>query len=503
MPLPLIRSVLSCALLFAGVVSVPQTTFNVVQHHPSTLSYNGAVSVNEQSDGYLVFSIGWALDSSSSGIHIVKFDLEGNFQWLKEHRREYDVSIGYIDPVAAITGGRYVASLMEFGNASQIARSNYLYWFDAEGDTIRTRFFRSDSATEGNIGSRQLVALADGGFLNCGWCGDPINTGCITRLDSTGAVLWEKVYTNTNTINNATQLEDGGYILGGTRNGNLDKAVVIRTDSLGVVQWTRYHGSYSITAGYRALIDNAGNVLVPGSWNPDPLWSALDRWASLYEYASSGTLVERRDYFYNRSASAWHILEKAVGHYWMVGATFQYEFPDAVMLLWELDENLDSLWMRRYWYYDANDAENFMYSVRSTSDGGLVMCGMTKQGITDPLPYMQSNWLLKLDEHGCLVPGCHTVGIEEVVLGLSDALTISPNPVAQGGTLRVRFAAPEGFATKGPLRIVVLDALGRQVMAETLSGAGQLSTSGWPSGLYYLHIADDARWLAGGKVVVE
>ncbi|HNR55470.1 MAG TPA: T9SS type A sorting domain-containing protein [Flavobacteriales bacterium] len=496
----MIRSVLSSALLFAGIVSVPQTTFNLVQHNANMLAAQGR-SIFELNEGYLLFSLEWSSDSTSTSLYTTLLNAEGVQLFQREFSTGRNVDPGVIDPICQ-QDDEYVAAVTSYGGDSP--NVTFLYWFNASGDTIRTRFLKSDSASNGgNHQTRQLVALSDGGYLHCGWCSDPINTGCITRLDSTGTVLWEKVYTNTNTINNAIQLEDGGFVLGGTRNGNLDKAVVIRTDSLGVVQWTKYHGLYSLTSGERALIDNTGNVLVPGSWNPDPLWSALDRWASLYEYTPSGTLVERRDYFYNRHAAARNILDKGDGHSWMVGSMFQYEFPDAVMLLWELDENLDSLWMRRYWYYSANDAESFAYSVRSTSDGGLVMCGMTRQGITDPLPYMQSNWLLKLDEHGCLVPGCHTVGIEEVVLGLSDALTVSPNPVAQGGTLRVRFDPPDGFAAKGPLRIVVLDALGRQVHAESLSGVGQLSTSGWPSGVYYLHIADGARWIAGAKVVVE
>lgn len=505
MPIPLIRSILSCALLFVGVACKPQTTFNVVQHHPSTLSYNGAVSVNELSDGYLIFSYGWSLDSTVGAVHAIKHDLEGNFQWLKEHRRARNAQPGVMDPIARISDDRFVAAMTEYGGDAP--KVTYLYWWNSEGDTIRTRFMKSDStAVEGSHGTRQLVALSDGGFLHCGWCSDPINTGCITRLDSTGTILWEKLYTNTNTINNATQLEDGGFVLGGTRNGNLDKAVVIRTDSLGVVQWTRYHGVYaSTTTGHRCLVDQDGTIRMPGSWNPSPGWSDNDSWACLFEYDDGGSLVGRKDYAYSRYATSVHILDKGDGHTWLVGGMYQYGVdPDAVMLLWELDENLDSLWMRRYWYYSVDDAENAMYSVRSTSDGGLVMCGATRQGLTDPLPYMQSNWLLKLDSYGCLVPGCHTVGIEEVVLGLNEALQVSPNPVAQGGSLRVRFEPPEGYAAKGPLRMVVLDALGRQVHAESLSGlAGQLSTSNWPSGLYYLHVADGARWLAGSKVVVE
>ncbi|MBX2973421.1 MAG: hypothetical protein KF797_09975 [Flavobacteriales bacterium] len=494
--------VLFCALAEA----VAQTTFNVVQHHPSTLSYNGAYSIFEQPDGYLVFSRGWSLDSAVGATHVTKHDLEGNFLWLKEHRREFDVAIGFIDPVAEIAEGRYVASIMEFGDAGQIARSNYLYWFDAEGDTIRTRFFRSDSTSEGNIGSRQLVALPDGGFLNCGWCGDPINTGCITRLDSTGTILWERLYTNTSVIEQATPLADGGFILGGTRNGQVDKAVVMRTDSLGAVQWARYHGLYSITAGTKALATADGRILMAGDWNPDPAWSAYDRWASLYEYTPSGTFVGRKDYIYNRHALALHVLDKGDGHAWMVGSMFQYGVdPDALMLLWELDENLDSLWMRRYWYYEPDDAESFVYAVRSTSDGGLIMCGMTRQGVTDPLPRMQSNWLLKLDSHGCLVPGCHTVGVQEYALGLQGALHLAPNPVPAGAPLQLSFEPPAGYTPKGALRVVVLDALGKEAHAQTL-GAATTSTAlnmNLAAGLYYVHLTDGTSWLAGAKVVVE
>lgn len=488
------------------IQTAAQTTFNVVQHHPSTLSYNGAVSVFEQPDGYLVFSRGWSLDSTSSGVHIAKFDLEGNILWLKEHRREFDVSIGYIDPVTEIPGNRYVASILEFGNG--IPNSSYLYWFNAEGDTIRTRFFKSDSAsTEGNHGGRQLVALPDGGFLHCGWCSDPVNTGCITRLDSSGGILWERLYTNTNTILKATPLADGGFILGGTRNGQLDKAVVMRTDSSGVVQWTKYQGLYSTTAGTQAMVDGAGNVLSPGSWNPDPAWTAYDRWASVYKYAPGGTLLERKDYMYNRSALALHALDKGSGHTWLVGSTFQYGVdPAGVMLLWELDESLDSLWMRRYWYYGSRAAENFMYSVRSTSDGGLVMCGMTKQGDTDSLPHMQSNWLLKLDAYGCLVPGCHTVGVQDHELGLQQSLRISPNPA--NGQVQITLHLPEGYRLDGAVQAVVLDAQGREVLrqrvsANTMELRGQVDVAGLPAGLYFLHLRDVSKWLAGGKVMVE
>jgi hypothetical protein len=395
--------------------------------------------------------------------------------------------------------------MTEYGGI--VPNSTFLYWWNSEGDTIRTRFIKSDSAaSDGNHGTRQLVALADGGFLHCGWCSEPINTGCITRLDSTGAILWERLYTNTNTIQKATPLADGGFILGGSRNGQVDIAVVIRTDSLGAVQWSRYQGLHSTTAGTQALVDASGNILVPGSWKDDPSPFTYDRWACLYEYTSSGTLVGRKDYVYSYNATAVHILPKPEGHYWLVGGMYQYGVnPDGVLILWELDENLDSLWMRRYWYYEPDGAENAAYSVRSTSDGGLIMCGMTRQGVTDLLPYMQSNWLLKLDAYGCLVPGCQSVGVQDYALGLNGFLNLAPNPVQAGTPLHITFAPPLGYTAKGALRVVVLDALGKEVHAEQLGSGSSpnMLALQLPTGLYYVHLTDGTNWLAGGKVVVQ
>ncbi|HRO99373.1 MAG TPA: hypothetical protein PLN54_08070 [Flavobacteriales bacterium] len=492
--------------LFASLsfgIAIGQTTFNVVREHPSVLSYNGALSVNEVDDGYLMFSFGWSLDSTVGAVFITKFDLEGNFQWEKEHKRDRTTSPGIIDPIAAISGDRYVGAMTAYGG--QAPNVTYLYWWNSEGDTLATRFLKSDSAYLDNHGTRQLIALADGGFLHCGWCANtpPGQGGCIIRLDSTGTILWERIYPQAQYIDNARETPSGGFVLGGSRNAQQDEAVVIRTDSAGNVQWVRYHGLHGVTGGNQALLDDEGNVLMAGLWKDDPSPLTEESWACMYKYAPNGPLLVRRDYYFTRLSVAVHTLHKGTGHYWLVGGAYQVGLdPDFVTLLWELDENVDSLWMRRYWHYASNGAESAAYSVRSTSDGGLVMCGVTRQGQTDPLPYKQDNWLIKLDGYGCLVPGCHTVGIEEVAMGLDQYLSISPNPVVSGQPLRITFEPPAEFTAKGTLRVVVLDATGRLVHEERMGGATlDLFMNKLTSGLYYLHLTDGSRWLAGGKVL--
>lgn len=481
-----------------------QTTFNVVRHNANMLGAQGR-SVFELEDGYLLFSVEWGSDSSTTSLFVSKFDVAGDFLWSKEHNVGRDLDPGVIDPIAQ-QDSVFIASVTGFGG--QDPKVSWFYWFNAEGDTIRTRLFKSDSnVVQGSHGTRQLVALSDGGLLHCGWCANTVPAqGCITKTNNFGEILWEQTYPVTEYVVNAKEAPDGGFVLGGVRNAAQDEAVVIRTDSMGNQLWVQYHGLYSVTGGKEALLDNEGNILMAGSWNPDPNWWAYDRWSSLYKYSPDGIPLDRKDYFFSYNAEATFVLDKPDGYYWLVGGMLQYSVdPDGVTTIWELDENLDSLWMRQYWHYAPDDAQSFIYCVRSTSDGGLVMCGSTRQGVTDPLPYLTSNWLIKLDEHGCLVPGCHTVGMQEHVLGLDQYLRAWPNPVTSGQAITIAFEPPKSFVPNGPLRVIVQDALGRQVHEEMIAAPTSSFTmrTGLPDGLYYIHLTDGSRWLAGRKVVVQ
>jgi len=57
------------------------------------------------------------------------------------------------------------------------------------------------------------------------------------------------------------------------------------------------------------------------------------------------------------------------------------------------------------------------------------------------------------------------------------------------------------------VQAVLLDAQGRGVLRNTTPSnstiQGRLDVSALHSGIYYLHLRDDQKWLAGAKVVVE
>ncbi len=497
------RTVLLIAAMVCLALAQAQTTFNIAHHNVNMFGASGK-SVFEVDDGYVLFSTEWGTDTFTTSIFISKFDLEGVFLWQKEHNIGRNVSVGIMDPVAQVDSG-FVAAVAGFGGPEPTV--THTYWFDHEGDTIRTRFFKADNdSIVGNHGTRQLLALSDGGYLHCGWCAVPLNTACITRLDSAGNILWEQLYGGVEQILNAIETPDGGFVLGGSRNTNIDKSVLIRTDNAGAIEWVQYHGLYSFAGAMRALLDPDGNILTPGGWKEDPSSQVYHRWSSLYKYSPTGVPLDRKDYNFSNGGLEVHIVDKSPYGYWLLGGRYNADPPhQAVMTLQQLDQDLEVLWSSNYWHYASNYAESAIYSVRTSSDGGLIMAGFTRQGTGDPQPHLMSNWLLKLDEYGCVVPGCQMLGVQDQVLGLNEHLRVWPNPLPRGQALSLSFEPQPEFTAAGPLRVVVQDALGRIVHEQriTVNASPATIQVALPAGLYHLHLTDDARWLAGKKVVVE
>ena len=95
-------------------------------------------------------------------------------------------------------------------------------------------------------------------------------------------------------------------------------------------------------------------------------------------------------------------------------------------------------------------------------------------------------------------------GLQEHYTDLLDALSLNPNPTTD--LVQVQIDLPPGLVTGNMLLLTVVDAQGRPVLEERMAPPSQphtLSLGGLGSGVYFVHMSDGPRWLAGARVVKE
>ena len=165
------------------------------------------------------------------------------------------------------------------------------------------------------------------------------------------------------------------------------------------------------------------------------------------------------------------------------------------------------LWKRYYQHIAGEGPRHYINDLAQAPDGGFIMAGEVRDTVNAP---RQQGWLLKVDEYGCLVPGCELVSSVEEPKSSDDShafaegfgsrrkssddctLLLYPNPVSEA--LQVYFTAPAG----GEHHFRILDAQGREWrrFSTRLSEVTLLVEVGeLPGGVYYL------QCLREGKVV--
>ncbi|HPF91123.1 MAG TPA: T9SS type A sorting domain-containing protein, partial [Flavobacteriales bacterium] len=282
------------------------------------------------------------------------------------------------------------------------------------------------------------------------------------------------------------------------------RSYLLKCTPEGEVIWWRARPARSGYGGL--LLTNDGGVVAFGKANNEDDFSG----ALLVKYASDGTEVWVRDQIIfadseTRVCSFLNGYQQSDGSLIICG-TIRNTVLDLFDkgMLYKFDAEGNEIWSRFYSHYSGIPVgyPQEFYDVKPTSDGGFILTGETNGPAP---PNSHRLWLVKLDSMGCLVPGCHTVGVLEFESQLQSALNLSPNPAHE--RVQVSLALPEGYRLEGAVQALLLDAQGKEVLrAQVPTNAtklrGQLDVSGLPSGLYYLHLRDAAKWLAGGKVVV-
>ncbi len=359
----------------------------------------------------------------------------------------------------------------------------------------------------------------------------------LMKFTPEGEMLYEVEYEdNIRRIGDVLISDAGGYWLNTQMNSGIPNATLIRVDAQGnelarvTLDWSAY------TTGGFPQVETAPNtvVFIGKSYYPyeevDPDNSDAGYFFSIeYTYDPLTGSIEQTGELkpFNAEPSLDNIgIEpvKVEDGYVFVGSELgpvPYDGgPDDPEELWtmlgtitKLNLERDSVWSRHlrhqegifvpsnFTYYPRSE----LYGIKTTPDGGFVCLGTHRAGQFDEVPQAISPWVIKVDEFGCLEPGCQFVGIEELVVDLMGSLSVYPNPAQT--SVNVKIDAPHLAGQTSGTELVMHDSQGRIVLRQPLTAvAGEavtLDVSNLPTGMYIVHWVKDNVWLDSERVVVE
>jgi Secretion system C-terminal sorting domain len=356
----------------------------------------------------------------------------------------------------------------------------------------------------------------------------------VIKTDLDGNVIWKSAFEDSYSVNALFELSDGDIILNTAwvAPSYQNTKRLIKADSNGDEQWRiTFGGMY--TGNLSTMIEtSSGKILTANSWNvyysdePGTGWW-YRKWIQLQLIEDLGESYEiEQDVKWAPTSDVeevygieempsgnfltWGIMQNTSGGVYDTLADI-WDRPYTRGYLFMLNPELDSLWLRTYYYPDEDDILE-CYSTFSITDvvplesGGFVTCGWGEIHGEDDL---EKVWLMRLDEYGCLEPGCQNVNVTEIVLGFENSMTIFPNPVHDICTIQWNLenlsALQSNFRNT---ELIVTDSQGREVKRLPISNFGnhhkiQIDVTDFSAGIYQAHWVRGSSWLDTSQFIKE
>tara|TARA_B100000795_G_scaffold70142_1_gene49101 strand:- start:128146 stop:128925 length:780 start_codon:yes stop_codon:yes gene_type:complete len=163
----------------------------------------------------------------------------------------------------------------------------------------------------------------------------------------------------------------------------------------------------------------------------------------------------------------------------------------------------DIIWDRKYHYIEDTNDEHEIYDLTACPDGGVAFTGEALDlTIGDDSDYeypAQQGWIVKVDEHGCVVPNCQN-SVDELEKERTHFIA-GPNPVPAGQELHIYL---HEHSSGG--QFILTDTQGKEVKqftAVSSSTTYSISTLGLSSGTYVLTLMKENELLQSQKIIIE
>jgi hypothetical protein len=417
-------------------------------------------------------------------------------------------------------------SLAAVGHTIDTTLKTILIKYDAEGDTIFTKEYLNPFYP-GSVFIKPwggMHILPDGGYIiSCNITNPTADTDFyLIRTDSLGNKIWGEVYASTKweRTESIRVTADGKIVVGGIRDNTNTNAEnyefrchLFQVDTAGNQDWA---WSSSLSLGLRdaandMLLLDDGSIIVASGVGYEQIHPSVNEvYFERHVFKlNPQQQIEWELTFPDSALTSWAKTTKLVelsdgSGYVLAGMTYNTQPPPKYFTIrgWlaKISPDGDSIWTRRYAFLTDGENEHEIYDMKETPDGGLIVCGKAFDWGNDAL-YPQQAWLLKLDQYGCLMPGCQLSDATNEGAQPKIQLAIYPNPTSDYLNFYLHSPNPVGEAM---FRIVNGEGkLVKEFKSGTFNTTFILPVWDWASGVYWLQYMEDGTVRATNKFIVS
>jgi len=525
------NTLISCTALVWFWTAIGQS----VQPYSKTFYYSGQPSNTLNStkaclktDQGLYLVIGNANNAIGQYFTVVKIDNAGNS--LNQISIQHPVHRILVYPTNAIIedskGDIVVATTI--GRVTENPYDGFLAKLTPDLDTLWTRTYDLPPTLAGcpadTFVGNYFTAIRqtpDGGYiiagnyrLNC-QPGTISDRACLLKVDTAGEVEWWQVYPNHHSIFDVEVAPDSGFVFLEVDDPGFR---ITKANKYGNLLWQSVlDNTHTHKFGQDVEFVNDSIVAIAGIYVYDDTPAIRLRGIDFYLFnVKSKSILSAHSYIpYTsiRCATLHQNLKlQPLDDGFIIAATGTVVAPDSSQtqhkgVLFKLDNNGDSVWVRYYQYGDFHDQCQFN-DVLVMDDGGFLAVGFHF-----PWTVNAGAWLVRTDSNG-YAPGAYPTGIFKPEPMVSE-LKLYPNPSSGISWLeldahslphssRLRSASLNSGGQASTLKLFNIN--GKLVQSTPLPPGTQvqeINTQNLPSGLYLVNLVFEDGKVFSGKLVVR
>ncbi|MEN0005009.1 MAG: T9SS type A sorting domain-containing protein [Bacteroidota bacterium] len=425
--------------IFYFIISCPlialSQSLNERYHFSLSASVANSIAVTDSS--YYVSAV--VIDTlaiPTEGALLANINLDGSVNWntlLSSEQEDYTTWLGDLVDLGE-------AGFVVNGTGLDSTRNALVIRYASNGDLLWAKKIRNLFDGQSFIRSQGLIRVNENELLHIAWEDDPQQGNAegmgVAKLDIDGNIIWRRVWGDPELREIPTSLaylDEDNYLVGGSQTDNnlftqnqKYRAIVFKVNDIGHQGWEWKSPPNELWDAVHALVSSGDGGVIGASGKGKHIYvnPNVDNvsWVNMtiFKINAQRQLEWETDFYPSNFRSLDNKLNEVIAlsdesGFVAVGQYLQMYFDitdpigvpasDVHGLIVKVAPNGDSLWTRRLNYIEEiGRFDHFLYDIEETPDGGFVLCGQVKDASLTT--QRQQAWLLKVDKHGCLVPGC-------------------------------------------------------------------------------------------------